>query len=138
MDHVTRYLSLGDVIAIHQFILERMGSRPLPLRDEGLLESAIMRAQMAAYYENADLVRQCALLSFGIAQAQAFLDGNKRTAFGAADAFLRLNGLSYEGDYLDMAKELEAVATRPGSLEEATTHFEVWLRAHVSPRDGDA
>ena len=127
-----RYLSLADVIAIHQFIIERMGGHPFPLRDEGLLESAIMRAQMAAYYATADLVRQCALLAVGIAQAQAFLDGNKRTAFGAADAFLRLNRLVYQGDYLDLAKQLEVVATRTGSFDDATGRFEAWLRERVT------
>lgn len=79
----TRYLSLADVIAIHQFVMERLGSSPAPLRDEGALESAIVRPQMAAYYEGADFVRQCALLAIGISQAQSFVDGNKRTAFAA-------------------------------------------------------
>ena len=134
MDDTTRYLSLADVIAIHQFIIDRMGGQALPLRDEGLLESAVMRAQMAAYYESADLIRQYAVLAVGIAQAQAFLDGNKRTAFGAADAFLRLNGLAYQGDYLELARELEAVATRTDSLEAAADRFEAWIRAHVQPR----
>jgi len=134
VDDTTRYLSLADVIAIHQFIIDRMGGQALPLRDEGLLESAVMRAQMAAYYESADLIRQYAVLAVGIAQAQAFLDGNKRTAFGAADAFLRLNGLAYQGDYLELARELEAVATRTDSLEAAADRFEAWIRAHVQPR----
>jgi hypothetical protein len=53
VDDKARYLSLADVIAIHQFIIDRMGGQALPLRDEGLLESAVMRAQMAAYYDSA-------------------------------------------------------------------------------------
>jgi death-on-curing protein len=136
MKDETRYLSLADVIAIHQFILAKMGSRPFPLRDEGLLESALLRAQMAAYYEDADVIRQSALLAVGIAQAQAFIDGNKRTAFGTADAFLRLNGWRHQGDYLDLARELEAVATRHDSLQDATARFEAWLRAHLERREG--
>lgn len=114
--------------------MEETGRGPLPLRDVGLLESALTRPQMAAYYEGADLVRQCALLAVGIAQAQAFLDGNKRTALAAADVFLELNGLSFTGDYVDLARQLEAIATRTGSLEEATREFEAWLRQRVAPR----
>ena len=72
--------------------MRRLGDAPKPLRDEGTLESAVMRPQMAAYYEGADIVRQAALLGVGISQAQAFLDGNKRTAYLALNTFLRMNG----------------------------------------------
>jgi len=38
-------------------------------------------------------VAQAAVLLTSICQAQAFLDGNKRTAWVACDVFLTLNGL---------------------------------------------
>ena len=130
------YLNLADVVAIHQFVMERMGAAPAPFRagGEGLVESAVMRPQMAAYYEDADLVRQAALLAVGISQAQAFLDGNKRTAFAALRAFLELNGSTFAVDPLEVARQLEAVATRADSLEAATERFEAGLRASVAPR----
>lgn len=111
--------------------MERTGYAPAPLRDEGLLESAVMRPQMAAYYEGADLVRQAALLAIGVAQAQTFLDGNKRTAFAALDVFLRLTGKFCRGDPIALAQQLEGVATREDSLGPATDRFEAWLRDHV-------
>ncbi|MBI3980116.1 MAG: type II toxin-antitoxin system death-on-curing family toxin [Chloroflexi bacterium] len=126
-----RYLALADVVALHQIVMERTGFAPAPLRDEGLLESAILRPQMAAHYEEADLVRQCALLAVGIAQAQAFLDGNKRTAYAAADVFLRLNGWAFSGDPVELGEQLEAVATRTDSLDAATDRFEQWLRKQI-------
>jgi death-on-curing protein len=115
--------------------MERMGSAPAPFRagGEALLESAAMRPQMAAHYEGADLVRQAALLAVGISQSQAFLDGNKRTAFGALRAFLGANGLTFSGESLPVAEELEAVATRSDSLDAATARFEAWLRERVLP-----
>jgi death on curing protein len=111
--------------------MERMGSAPAPFRagGEALLESAVMRPQVAAYYEGADLIRQAALLAVGISQSQAFLDGNKRTAFGALRAFLGANGLTFADDSLRVAEQHEAVATRADSLEAATGRFEAWLRA---------
>lgn len=115
--------------------MERTGQEPASLRDEGRLESALMRPQMAAHYEEADLVRQCALLAAGVAQAQAFLDGNKRTAFAAADLFLRLNACAFGGDPLELARQLEALATPESDPEEATVRFEAWLREHVGPRE---
>lgn len=108
-----------------------MGWEPAPLRGggEGLLESAVMRPQMAEYYEGADIIRQAALLAVGISQAQAFLDGNKRTAVYAAVTFMEANGHSLRFDDLEMARQIEAVAERIDSLEAATERFEAWLRA---------
>jgi death-on-curing protein len=84
---------------------------------------------MAEHYESADVVRQAALLAVGISQAQAFLDGNKRTALFSAVTFLELNGWSLQFDDLELARQLEAVAERLDSLEAATDRFESWLRS---------
>ncbi len=130
-----RYLSLADVLALHQAMMEKFGAGPAPLREEGLLESAIMRPRMAAYYDEGDIIRQAALLAVGVSQAQAFLDGNKRTAFAACDVFLRLNGIVIVGDPIESALQLEAVAERSDDLEAVTNRFEVWLRVHIRPRE---
>jgi death on curing protein len=130
-----RYLSMADVLALHQAIMEKFGFASAPLRDEGMLESAIMGPRMAAYYSEADIIRQAALLAVGISQAQAFLDGNKRTALAASDVFLRLNGLAFVGDPIELAMELEAIAARTGNLENATDGFEEWLREQIRPTE---
>jgi death on curing protein len=126
------YLTIGEVIEMQRRLLEVMGQPPAPLRDEGGLEAALMRARMAGYYEEADLIRQAALMAVGVSQAQAFLDGNKRTAYAAMDTFLRLNGYKVPKKHaLDVARQLEAVAERQDALSDATDRFEVWLRDHV-------
>lgn len=126
------YLTLAEVIEMHDRILEQMGQSGAHLRDEGALEAALMRARMAGYYEDADLIRQAALMAVGISQAQAFVDGNKRIAFGTMDVFLRLNGYKVRGEHsLSVARQLEAVAEREGTLSDATDRFEAWLRDHV-------
>ena len=130
----TQYLSLADVIAIHERAMRRLGAAPNPLRDEGLLESAVMRPRMAAYYEGADLIRQAALLGVGISQAQAFLDGNKRTAYLALNTFLRMNEFAYSGERLDLAKQFEQFAERSVDADAAVAAFEAWLRERVQPR----
>ena len=93
-----------------------------------------MRPQMAAYYEGADIVRQAALLGVGISQAQAFLDGNKRTAYLALNTFLRMNGLTYIGDRLALARQFEQFPDRSNEPDAAIDAFEVWLRQHVQRR----
>jgi death on curing protein len=132
----TRYLSVLDVEALHTFIMERTGDPPSSLRDRGLLEAALMRPQIAAHYREADLVEQAAVLAIGISQAQSYIQGNKqgnkRTAFIATDVFLRLNGCIFGGDPLEMARRLEAVATREGNEDEATARLADWLREHVT------
>jgi death on curing protein len=128
-----RYLSLAEVLALHRELMERTSFAPAPLRDEGILESAVMRAQMAAHYSDADLLRQAALLAVGISQGRAFLDGNKRTAFGAMDIFLRLNGFWFRGRLKDTIDQFAALAARTDSLDAATTRFERWLRDRAKP-----
>jgi death on curing protein len=126
-----RYLSVADVVAIHATMMEQMGEQPASLRDEGLLESAVLKPQMAAHYEDADLVRQASLLAIGISQNQPFIDGNKRAAYLAATVFLRSNGRPFAGEPMDLAHQLEAVAERSDSLDAATSRFEDWLRGQV-------
>lgn len=118
-------------MALHIEMMEGMGHHPAPLRDPGLLESAVLRPQMAAFYESADLVRQAALLAVGISQNQSYVDGNKRTAYIAMVVLLRRNGQPYLGEPLALAHQLEAVARRADSLDAATERFETWLREHT-------
>ena len=125
---MTIHLTLADVVALHVYAMERYGIPPRPLRSEGALESAIQRARMAEHYEEADVVRQAAVLASGISQAQAFMDGNKRTAFLAADVFLERNGLVLVGDPLDFVQLLEAIAMPGRDRSAAEAELELWLR----------
>ena len=65
------------------------------MRDRGALESALTRPHNTWLYENAYLPRLGASLAFGIARNHAFVDGNKRAAFLAMAAFLRVNGVRF-------------------------------------------
>ena len=128
-----RYLSVEDVIALHDDILARMDFPASPLLDRPRLESAVTRCRNVAYYEGADLIRQSVILAVAISQSQAFTDGNKRVAFAAADVFLRINGLVYSGPPLELAVRLEAVAeVRSGATRDAkVAALEAWIRSHV-------
>lgn len=130
-----RYLYAGEVIALHDFIMQHTGSPPAALRDVGLLEAALMRPQMAAHYEQADLFSQAVVLAVGISQAQAFVNGNQRAAFAALDVFLRLNGWRFGGDSLELAQRLESIAVDKNKCDEAIAEFDRWLREHVERLD---
>jgi death on curing protein len=85
------WLPIEAVIEHNRFEVEETGE-PHFLRDLGLLESALARPQNAFAYGEEDVLSLAVRLLAGIAQAHAFEQGNKRTAFEAMWHFLRLNG----------------------------------------------
>jgi death-on-curing protein len=85
------FVSLETVLDLHQSGLERFGGSA-GIRDLGLIESALGAAQNAFYYSEADVFSLAATYAYHLAQAQAFLDGNKRVALATALVFLSGNG----------------------------------------------
>lgn len=63
-----------------------------------VLDGALGRAQNYWHYEQ-DLPKAAAALVHGVGQAQAFEDGNKRTAYHLGRAFLHQNGLGHVSPY---------------------------------------
>jgi death-on-curing protein len=66
------------------------------VRDLSLLDSALARPVHAATYGAADVAEQAATVIWGIAENQAFIDGNKRLALVVALTFLEVNGFHLE------------------------------------------
>jgi death-on-curing protein len=120
-----QFLSLDEVLAIHQRVIEAFGGAD-DVRDLGLLESALYRPQ-SGYYE--DLVSMAAALFESLIINHPFVDGNKRVAFFATDVFLRLNGW-----HIDVkADKTNALLT--GLLEAGHCDFEhlcSWIRVSIS------
>lgn len=85
------FLNREIVEQLHDESLARFGGRR-GIRDRGLVDSALGAAVNTYYYGGEDLYETAAAYAFHIAQAQAFLDGNKRTAVAAALVFLTGNG----------------------------------------------
>lgn len=85
-----RFLELAEVEELHADSLRAFGGIA-GVRDQGALESALASAINAALYGGGDVLDVAAAYAFHIAEAQALLDGNKRTAIGSALTFLALN-----------------------------------------------
>ncbi|HXC29755.1 MAG TPA: type II toxin-antitoxin system death-on-curing family toxin [Stellaceae bacterium] len=98
MPNEPRWLPIDAVIEKNRLEVEETGERHF-LRDTGLLEGALARPQNAFAHGEEDIVILAVRLLAAIAQAHAFEQGNKRTAFGAMWHFLRLNG--YDLDFED-------------------------------------
>jgi death-on-curing protein len=89
------FVSREVVLEIHRDSLERYGGID-GLREAGLLDSALMQPEATYYYGQGDPAAIAAAYAFHIAQNQPFLDGNKRTAMGAALLFLKANGIDVD------------------------------------------
>jgi death on curing protein len=126
---VTDYFSLTEVLELHAEVMVRTGSEPQPPRPLDGLASALNRAAAAGHDGSADLIRQAACIATGISRAQAFLDGNKRTAFYTAVTFLNLNGTRCTGNSLEGAQLLDVLADPAIGDDEADARFEAWLRS---------
>jgi death on curing protein len=121
---VTDYLTLIEVLAIHEDQIQRYGGS-FGVRDHGLLDAALYRPQTGYY---ADLLEEAAALWESLAQNHPFIDGNKRTAFAATYTFLAINNASLTAD----AEETFGFIS--GLYETGTFHFEhlvKWLRNNV-------
>ena len=119
------FLSLDEVLAIHERLIERFGG-DFGVRDRGLLESALFRPQ-TGYYGHIE--EMAAAMFESLLVNHAFVDGNKRVAFFATDIFLRLNGWKL----LVSADEGEQFIIE--MLEANDRSFEnilKWIQAHIS------
>ena len=88
------WITYEQVIAIHSLQLRRFGGAP-GLRDEGMLRSALVRPINKWRYEQTGVAELAAAYAFGLAKNHAFVDGNKRAAFGAIIVFLGLNDMDF-------------------------------------------
>ena len=90
------FLSRAQIERLHDMSLARFGGAA-GVGDEGLIQSALASAKNALLRQG-DLFGIAAAYAFHLAEAQAFIDGNKRTGIGAALAFLEVNGVRTTAD----------------------------------------
>ena len=123
------YLDLDDVLTL----AGRLLGEPLPIRDAGLLGSAVARPATTAYGVDvyADGWAKAAALLQSIVKNHALVDGNERLGWLATAVFLELNGVdtteisnedvyrfvidvaAQDHEIAELAELLEALATRP-------------------------
>lgn len=84
------YLTLAELI----HVAERVLGTEVPVRDPGLLQSALARPQATAFGADAygTLEEKAAALLHSLARNHALVDGNKRLALAGTIAFLGVNG----------------------------------------------
>ncbi len=120
------WLSEAVIIAVHDAQLATHGGGT-GVRDQNLLQSALARPENSAAYVDPDASDLAAAYGYGISRNHAFIDGNKRTGFVAAEMFLMLNGYQLTAD--DASSAITMLAVAAGEITE--TEFASWIRRHA-------
>jgi death-on-curing protein len=124
-----RWLLYETVLAIHAHQLAEHGGRE-GIRDSALLDSALQRPINKHLYAKSDVFDLAAAYAYGIARNHPFVDGNKRTAFVAAQTFLLINGFRLAASQKQRYEAFMAVAA--GQLEE--DKLATWYRENAAKR----
>jgi death-on-curing protein len=115
------------VLAVHERLLAEHGGSS-GIRDEGLLDSALGRAQNLFAYGNETIFELGSAYACGIIKNHPFIDGNKRTGFMAAYLFLARNGYELTAAESDVVLKTLSVAEGTMTDEE----YAAWLKANSS------
>jgi len=124
-----RFLSLGEVLALHRRILAESGGTP-GVRDLGAIASAVSQPKVSVGGQDAypTLIDKTAALGYSLVRNHGFLDGNKRVAHAAMEVFLVLNGMEITASVDEQEHFMFSLAAGEVSRERLAD----WLLSNVS------
>jgi death-on-curing protein len=127
-----RFLSLGEVLALHHRILAASGGKP-GIRDLGAIASALSQPKVSAGGEDAypSLLDKAAALGYSLIRNHGFVDGNKRVAHAAIEVFLVLNGFEIRASVDEQERFMLSLASGEIWRDELAN----WLRSNTKAVD---
>jgi death on curing protein len=130
MTRILYWITKQEIRAIHALQITHFGGSA-GLRDEGLLESALARAQNIATYveETPSLAILAAAYGAGIVRNHPFIDGNKRAGMMAAFVFVERNGFRVTASQEEAYLAFYNLASGKLSEEELSE----WLAFNIQP-----
>lgn len=116
------YLTLEDVLALIDDL--NVG----PIRDVGLLDSAVHRPQATVFGADAypEIDQKAAVLLESLVRNQALIDGNKRIGWLATVVFYGLNHIEVDAPDDDAYDLVIATASGATTYEESAAHLAGW------------
>ncbi len=131
---MTNYLRVSDVLR-----MSAVEVGPDMLRDFGLLDSAVAQPQQTfdGIDLYPDLATKASALFFSLVRNHPFIDGNKRVAVMALEAFLLLNGYELVADDAALVGIALDVAEARASLEMVVGFVKSYMSAIPFP-EGEA
>jgi death-on-curing protein len=123
-----RFLTLGEVLALHRRILAESGGR-VGVRDLGAIASALSQPRVSVGGEDAypTLIEKAAALGYSLIRNHGFFDGNKRIAHAAMEVFLVMNDMEISASVDEQELFMLSLAAGEVSREALTD----WLRSNV-------
>jgi death-on-curing protein len=124
------YLTLDQVLRFHDKALE-IGGGLQGLRSYNALAGAVGQPQMTFGGDDLypTIAEKAAAYGFFIAESQAFIEGNKRTAAIAMLVFLDLNGYEFH----QTNEEIEQMLVNLGADVIGQGEFFGWVVNHAKP-----
>ncbi len=124
------WISEPALLAIHAQQIERYGGAH-GVREVNVILSALAHPRNRwAYDDSADLADLAAAYLVGIARAQGFVDGNKRTGLACALVFLAINGAPLHAPPRDLYALTMAAAT--GKIDDSVVSRFIRDRFHAA------
>ena len=119
-----RYLSVAEILATHDYQIQRFGGTHGVL-NLPLLESAVSRPKtnISGTDMYNTLYEKAAVLAYSLIKNHPFLDGNKRTGLHATLTFMELNGFRLHIDSKQSVKLGLAIAKDKMAVDEITKFF---------------
>ncbi|MCC6498540.1 MAG: type II toxin-antitoxin system death-on-curing family toxin [Propionibacteriaceae bacterium] len=116
------YLTLEDILALIDDL--KVG----PIRDVGLLDSAVHRPQATVFGADAypEIDQKAAVLLESLVRNHALIDGNKRIGWLAAVVFYGLNDIELEAPDDDAYDLVVAIASGGITYEHAAAQLSGW------------
>ena len=125
MTRALRFLEFDDVLNLARRLL----GDPVPVRDMGLLNSAVLRPQttFGGEYAYRDIYEMAAALLQSIVGNHALIDGNKRLGWLCTAVFLEINGVSVSrltnDEVYDLVLWVAASSPAHGAITERLRHL---------------
>ena len=127
MSDPVEFLDLDDVVDLAVALL----GDPAPIRDIGLLGSAVARPRTTAFGEDAypDIWNKAAALLDSIVKNHALVDGNKRLGWLPTAVFLEINGVEISracnDDVYDLVIDVAAGYSTVDAIAERLRHLAI-------------
>lgn len=119
MTKVPLWVTVDEVVELHKYVIltSPHPDEPMGIANNSALASAVGRPLQHFFYGPEDtcddLVFLGAKLCIGISESQAFLQGNKRTAFAAMEMFLNHNTFQISDTAVTQVAELILQTAHP-------------------------
>ena len=126
-----RFLSLGEVLDLHQRLLASSGGLG-GVRELASLESAVSQPHVSFAGQDLypDVSTKAASLCFSLVMNHPFVDGNKRVGHASMETFLFLNGCELDAPVDEQERIILDLAA--GVLDR--DDFTAWVIKHVRTR----